>query len=546
MRTLKTTSLALAGLFSAGISNQTGISGQTGIPSHSGVSLKTGISGQSCVALKTGIYGHSGVSLKTGISGHSGVSLKTGIYGHADIAAAGEGTWLKSGISLPNIIIIFADDMGYGDIGVYGHPTIKTPHLDNMAYEGQKWTNFYVAASVCTPSRAGLLTGRLPVRSGMCSDKRRVLFPDSNGGLPQSEQTIARVLQSKGYRTSAVGKWHLGHKSPFLPTDHGFETYFGIPYSNDMDKVETTDHYTLAEQERYQAYNVPLMRNKEVVERPADQRTITRRYTEEAVSRIKEFKDEPFFIYLAHSLPHIPLFRSEEFKNVSVAGIYGDVIEEIDWSVGRILETLKEEGIAENTLVVFTSDNGPWHIFKTHGGSSGLLRGAKGGTFEGGMRVPAIFWWPGKINPGVVMDMGTTMDLLPAFCRLANIDLPQDRVYDGYDISPVLLGAGSSPRDIVFYYRGEQVFAIRKGDFKAHFITQLEYGTKTAHFVTEPASDVEIGRTVHDTPLLFNLSTDPSEKFNVAEEYPEVIADIKAIMERHKATLEEVENQLEK
>lgn len=447
----------------------------------------------------------------------------------------------------PNIIVIFADDLGYGDLGVFGHPSNKTPHLDRMAYEGQKWTNFYVAAPVCTPSRAGLLTGRLPIRSGMCSDKRRVLFPDSNGGLPQTEVTIARALKQNGYQTAAVGKWHLGHQSPYLPTDHGFDSYFGIPYSNDMDKVEKTDHFTLAEIERYQAYNVPILRDLQVVERPADQRTITKRYTEEVVGKIKNLKDNgPFFIYLAHSLPHIPLFRSEEFKDASVGGIYGDVIEEIDWSVGQILETLKKEGIAENTLVVFTSDNGPWHTFRTHGGTAGLLRGAKGGTFEGGMREPTIFWWPGKIQPAVVTDMGTTMDLMPTFCALSNTKLPDDRVYDGFDITPLLLGTGKGERETVFYYRGEQVYAIRKGDYKAHFITQLEYGNPTAHPVTNPPITLENGATILEEPLLYNVNVDPGERFNIAADNPQVIAEIREVLAQHKAGLVPVENQLEK
>ncbi|MFO7826347.1 MAG: sulfatase [Cyclobacterium sp.] len=447
----------------------------------------------------------------------------------------------------PNIIVIFADDLGYGDLGVFGHPSNQTPHLDRMAFEGQKWTNFYVAAPVCTPSRAGLLTGRLPIRSGMSSDKRRVLFPDSNGGLPQSEITIARALKESGYQTAAVGKWHLGHQSPYLPTDHGFDSYFGIPYSNDMDKVEKTDHFTLAETERYQAYNVPLLRDKEEVERPADQRTITKRYTEEVVGKIQNMKDKgPFFIYLAHSLPHIPLFRSEAFKDASIGGIYGDVIEEIDWSVGQILETLRQEGIAENTLVVFTSDNGPWHTFKTHGGTAGLLRGAKGGTFEGGMREPTIFWWPGKIKPAVVADMGTTMDLLPTFCALSGTSLPEDRVYDGYDISPLLMGTGNGERETVFYYRGQQVYAVRLGDYKAHFITQLEYGNPTAHPVTNPAVPLENGPTVLEEPLLYNVNIDPGERFNIASDHPEVIAAIREVLARHKAGIVPVENQLEK
>ncbi|WP_162340557.1 sulfatase family protein [Cyclobacterium salsum] len=446
----------------------------------------------------------------------------------------------------PNIIVIFADDLGYGDLGVFGHPTIRTPNLDRMAFEGQKWTNFYVAAPVCTPSRAGLLTGRLPIRSGMSSDKRRVLFPDSNGGLPQSEMTIARALKGNGYRTAAIGKWHLGHQSPHLPTDHGFDSYFGIPYSNDMDKVEKTDHFTLADQERYQAYNVPLMEDKEIVERPADQRTITKRYTKEAIGKIKEFGEEPFFIYLAHNLPHIPLFRSSEFKDESLAGIYGDVIEEIDWSVGQILEALKEAGVAENTLVVFTSDNGPWHTFRTHGGTAGLLRGAKGGTFEGGMREPTVFWWPAGIKPGVVRDMATTMDLLPTFCALTGTELPSDRIYDGFDISPLLRGTGKSERETVFYYRGQQVYAVRKGDYKAHFITQLEYGNPTAHPVTQPSVPLENSPTILETPLLYNVNIDPGERFNIAADHPEIIAEIREVMEAHKASIVPVENQLEK
>lgn len=446
----------------------------------------------------------------------------------------------------PNIIVIFADDLGYGDLGIFGHPTINTPNLDRMAMEGQKWTNFYVAASVCTPSRAGLLTGRLPIRSGMSSDRRRVLFPDSKGGLPQSEITIARALKGNGYRTAAVGKWHLGHLSPHLPTDHGFDSYFGIPYSNDMDKVEKTDHFTLADEERYQAYNVPLMRDKEIVERPADQRSITRRYTEEVVSKINEFGKDPFFIYLAHNLPHIPLFRSAEFRDQSLAGIYGDVIEEIDWSVGRILQGLKEAGVAENTLVVFTSDNGPWHVFRTHGGTAGLLRGAKGGTFEGGMREPTVFWWPAGIQPGVVRDMATTMDLLPTFCALSGTELPDDRVYDGYDLSPLLRGTGKSGRETVFYYRGQQIYAVRKGDYKAHFITQLEYGNPTAHPVTQPPIPLENSPTVLETPLLYNVAVDPGERLNIADDHPEIIAEIRAVMEAHKAGVVPVENQLEK
>ncbi len=433
---------------------------------------------------------------------------------------------------IPNFIVIFTDDMGYGDLGVYGHPNHRTPWLDKMAEEGKKFTDFYVAAPVSTPSRAALLTGRFPVRSGMASKKRRVLFPNSNGGLPTSEITIAKALKSKGYKTAAIGKWHLGHQSPHLPTDHGFDSYFGIPYSNDMDRVEEANYFTLVDRERFEAYNVPLMHNERIVERPADQRTITSRYTNEAITKIKEFKGDPFFIYLAHNMPHIPLFRSEEFKGVSRGAIYGDVIEEIDWSVGQILEALQEEGLSDNTLVIFTSDNGPWLSYKTHGGSAGLLRGGKGGTFEGGMRVPAIFWWPGKIEPGVEMEMATTLDIFPTFAKLADIDLPDDRVYDGYDITPILFGTGNNPRDAVFYYRDTEVFAVRKGDFKAHFITQQEYGKE------QP--------TTHDVPLLYNLREDPSEQFDISADHLDVILEIKQILEQHISTVVPVENQLEK
>lgn len=450
------------------------------------------------------------------------------------IASQNSCTGEKNNTSATNFVIIFADDMGYGDLGIYGHPTINTPHLDRMAMEGQKWTNFYAAASVCTPSRAGLLTGRLPIRSGMCSDKRRVLFPDSKGGLPESEMTIASALKGAGYATACIGKWHLGHLPQYLPTAHGFDYYFGIPYSNDMNgvEVEGMDQMDKAKDPRINYFDVPLMRNTEIVERPADQRTITKRYTQEAVQFIEQNKEQPFFLYLAHSMPHVPLFRSKEFENKSRRGVYGDVIEELDWSVGEILKTLKENGLDDNTLVVFTSDNGPWLVYDEYGGSAGLLRGGKGGTFEGGMREPAIFWQPGKLKPGVVMELGTTMDLLPTICSMADVKLPDDRIFDGYDISPVLYGTGETPRDVVLYYRGEQIYAVRKGAYKAHFVTRSgDKGRKV---------------TRHNPPLLYNLDVDPSEKVNIANNHPKVVAEIKVILDEHVATVKPVENQLDK
>lgn len=407
--------------------------------------------------------------------------------------------------------------------------------LDGLAADGQKWTNFYVAASVCTPSRAGLLTGRLPIRSGMCSDRRAVLFPDSKGGLPASEITIATALKKQGYATAAVGKWHLGHLPQFLPTSHGFDSYFGIPYSNDMDKVRgSANHFVLAETENYKAYNVPLLRDTKELERPADQRDITKRYTEEAVKFIEEKQkgDAPYFLYLAHSLPHIPLFRHKDFHGKSTNGIYGDVIEEIDWSVGEVVSAVRKSD--DQTYVVFTSDNGPWLTFRTHGGSSGPLREGKGSTWEGGMREPTVMWaHPKPLKKGIVHEMGSTLDLLQTFVSLAGGSLPKDRTYDGYDLSPVLHGTGKSPRETMFFYHGEQIFAVRHGQYKAHFQSKERYvGQRQAR--------------KHDPALLYHLGHDIGERFNVAAKHPDVITKIVELREAHKKSVKPVENQLEK
>lgn len=435
-----------------------------------------------------------------------------------------------------NFIIIFADDLGYGDLGIYGHPTIRTPHLDQMAAEGQKWTNFYVGASVCTPSRAALLTGRLPIRSGMAGAQQRVLFPDSHRGLPASEVTLAEQLKKASYATACIGKWHLGHKKQYLPTNHGFDYYYGIPYSNDMDNVvvgrgmDWMDFWRAPERKAFTSFNVPLMRGTEIIERPADQNTITQRYTTEAVTFIQEHQEQPFFLYLAHNLPHIPLFASKEFLGTSKRGLYGDVVEEIDHGVGEILSTLKKTELDQNTIVVFTSDNGPWLTFGMEGGSAGLLREGKGTTWEGGMREPGIFWSPGNIQPGVIDELGTTMDLFTTFSTLAKVTLPTDRILDGLDLSPVLFEQKESPRKTVFYYNGRELFAVRLGAYKAHFLTQGGYGPPP--------------RTVHETPLLFNIEKDPSERFDIAAEHPEVIEAIKAVVARHEANMVAGEDQL--
>jgi arylsulfatase A len=437
----------------------------------------------------------------------------------------------------PNLVVILADDLGYGDLPAYGHPTMRTPRLDRMAAEGQRWTSFYVAAPVCTPSRAALLTGRLPVRSGMASAERRVLYPDSSGGLPASEVTIAEVLKARAYATAAIGKWHLGHLPEHLPRRHGFDTYFGIPYSNDMDadpKLTAEAKMQRVRRPRREDFKVPLLRDATELERPVDQTTITRRYTEEAVRFIADNRDGPFFLYLAHTMPHVPLYTSPEFTGKSARGHYGDVIAEIDWSVGRVLDALREHGVDERTLVVFTSDNGPWLLYTDQGGSTGLLRGGKGDTFDGGMRVPAVFRWPGRVRPSVVQEMGSTLDLLPTFARLAGAQPPTDRVLDGVDLGPVLLQTGTSPRDAMYFYRDDQLSAVRSGPFKAHFFTQPGYG---------PGSD---RRTAHDPPLLYHLEQDPSEQFDVAEQHPGVVAEIRRLADAHRKTLTPVENQLTK
>jgi arylsulfatase A-like enzyme len=435
----------------------------------------------------------------------------------------------------PNIVILFADDLGFGDLGCYGHPTIRTPNLDRMAAEGMRFTEFYSAAEVCTPSRAALLTGRYPVRSGMAHDQFRVLRAISTGHLPLEEITLAEALKERGYATGVIGKWHLGvwsNNPDGHPQKHGFDYSYGLPHSNDMNATGNGPKGagTLAEQ-KAEWWNAPLYRNSELIEQPADQTTLTRRYTEEAVSFIRQHKDRPFFLYLPHTFPHTPLFASSEFRGKSPRGIYGDVVEELDWSVGQVLDTLRSEGIADNTFVFFTSDNGPWLIMNQQGGSAGLLRDGKGSTWEGGMRVPGIAWWPSKIPPGVVQrQMACSMDLFVTSVRLADGAVPADRPIDGIDIRPLLFGNGNVGRGPYFYYRGTQLFAVRQGDFKAHFLTRSGYN--------QPKADQ------HDPPLLFHLKVDPSETYNVADKHPEIIDQMRQAVAAHRQNLPPVSSQL--
>lgn len=435
----------------------------------------------------------------------------------------------------PNFILILTDDQGYGDLSINGNPTIKTPNIDRLALEGQKWSSFYVAANVCTPSRAGLITGRLPIRSGMQGTKQaRVLFPKSKGGLPESEITVAELLKQKGYHTAMIGKWHLGNLPQYMPLNNGFDYYFGLPYSNDMDKIDSVPYLKAITEPRNEYFQVPLIRNNEVIEKPAIQNTLTQRYTEETVKFITANKKEPFFIYLAHSMPHVPLFPNPKFAGKSARGIYGDIIEEIDWSVGEILKALKQNGIDDNTYIVFISDNGPWKLFKELGGSSGPFYGAKGNSYEGGVRVPAIIWGKGHVAAKQVTEIGSSLDILPTFAKLAGAGLPAGRIYDGYDLSSVLSGkSNKSPRDEMYYYHADILAAVRKGAYKL-----LLYGNSEVGY---PDALKKL-----DKPALYNLNEDISERYDIADKHPEIAELLILLAEQHTKTIQPVEDQLSK
>lgn len=433
----------------------------------------------------------------------------------------------------PNVVVLFADDLGYGDLGCQGHPTIATPHLDRMAAEGLRFTQFYAGASVCTPSRAALLTGRLPVRTGMCSSKRRVLFPDSAGGLPNEEITLAEALREHGYATACIGKWHLGHLPEHLPDRHGFDEHFILPYSNDMDRVSGSAKGRAAfDAPRSEYWNVPLIHNGETSERPAQQETLTQRYTDVAIAFIEAQRARPFFVYLPYTMVHVPLFASEGFAGKSQRGPYGDTVEEIDHSVGRILHALQRLEL-DNTLVVFTSDNGPWLSYGLQGGSSGLLRSGKGSTWEGGVRVPGIAWWPRGIeNPGrTTTALASTMDLFATCVAMAGGALPDDRVMDSHDLGPVFRGANSSTRDRLFHYHGTALWAVRVGAHKAHFHTKRPY-------TRDPVVD-------HEPPLLFDIMQDPSEAHPLREPDPAVLERIARAVAEHRSGLQPAPTVLE-
>ncbi|MEK7794796.1 MAG: sulfatase [Candidatus Hydrogenedentota bacterium] len=388
----------------------------------------------------------------------------------------------------PNIIIVLADDFGYGDIAANAETPITTPNLDRMAAEGARLTSFYSSANVCTPSRAGLLTGRYPARAGLA---KGVVFPNNSGGLAPEEVTLAEVLSGAGYATAMVGKWHLGNRPPFWPTSAGFGSFFGTPYSNDMTPF-------------------PLYRDETMLEPETDQHTITERYVAETVHLIETLKDGPFFIYLAHNMPHVPLFVSDRFKGKSAAGLYGDVIETIDWGMGEILAALDKNGIDENTLVLFTSDNGPWFE-----GSSGEYRDRKGSSWEGGQRVPLIARWPKGIPKGTVSDaISMNIDLLPTLAGLAGAALPADRVIDGRDILPLLRGEAKSPHESLYLFNEEQIAAVRTPDWK--LVIQSYYKQYNVDFI-KAARNYEHG-------LLFDMRNDPQERYSLTRDHEDVVS----------------------
>jgi len=442
-----------------------------------------------------------------------------------------------------NFVIIFTDDQGYQDVGCFGSPKIKTPNLDRMAAEGMKFTDFYVAASVCSPSRLALMTGCYPPRVGNLP----VLSPGSKIGLNPEEATIAEILKAQGYATAAIGKWHLGYQKQFLPTSNGFDSYLGVPYSNDMSLAADMDFAPDARledgltPEKLQAgekrkSQVPLMRDEKVIDYPIDQNTLTQRYTAEAVRLLNLNKDRPFFIYLAHTMPHVPLHASGKFKGKSERGLYGDTIEEIDWSVGEVLKTIKQLGLDDNTLVFFCSDNGPWLSQGADAGCALPLRDGKFTTWEGGMREPTIMRLPGKIPAGTVCsEVAGTIDMLPTFARLAGAKLP-DRVIDGKDIWPLMTGqdGAKSPHEAYYYYRSGTLEALRQGKWKLRMAARPAAPKKAAK--ADAKNDAK-KKAEPAAPELYDLAADIGEMTNLADKNPDVVAALAELARKFDAEL---------
>lgn len=402
-----------------------------------------------------------------------------------------------TGSTQPNIVIIMADDLGYGDIGVYGASLISTPNIDRMSSEGIRLDSFYASANVCTPSRGGLLTGRYPVRLGLTADVAR---PTNDIGLPRDEITIARALKDLGYSTALIGKWHLGSQPQHAPLNYGFDSFYGLLHSNDMHPLE-------------------LYHNTLVIEDPVDQTTLTQRYTDEAVRFIKANREQPFFLYLPHTFPHTPLYTAAPFEGESAAGLYGDTVETLDWSTGQILDTLDSLGLDDNTLVIFTSDNGPWFE-----GSAGHLRDRKGASWEGGMRVPFIARWPDIIPAGQVSnEAAMNIDLFPTLISLAGGELPSDRPIDGKDILPMLSQGADSPHEALYLFQNDRIAGVRSGKWK--LVVESSYRNVITSFDN---SDSYYG----PEGLLFDLALDPGETYSFTRENPDIASRLRGYLEQ--------------
>jgi arylsulfatase A-like enzyme len=435
--------------------------------------------------------------------------------------------------SNPNIVIILCDDLGYGDLSCQGHPLIRTPQIDRLAAEGQRWTSFYASAPLCNPSRVGLMTGRMPIRIHQNGFNRWT-------PLPASEITIAELLKDQGYSTAYIGKWGIsqfdrGGDQPH-PNDEGFDYYFGLVGSNDARLKEGFERtYENIKHSTSEDFRIALFRQREVIETPAYQPTLTKRYTEESVQWIQQQakESEPFFLFLGHSMPHVPIFRSPAFERHSRAGLYGDVIEEIDWSVGQVIQTLKTAGVAENTLVFFSSDNGPWLTYYDLGGSPGPLRDGKITSWEGGFRVPGIFWWPGTIQPSAVHGIGVNVDLVATIASIVGLELPADRVFDSIDLSTTLLQGEASPRKEWSYYgQPGNLWAYRVGNYKLVYESWESLGKEK-----ERGWRGYDNHQKHNPPLLFDLSTDVAERQDLAAGHSEIVDAIQRSVDRHQRSI---------
>lgn len=416
----------------------------------------------------------------------------------------------------PNILLLLADDLGYGDVGFNGGTEIRTPAIDRLAAEGQRWTSFYAAGCVCVPSRMGLMTGKYPMR--IHGEVRTPAL------LPAEEFTLAEMLKQAGYRTALIGKWHLGMDGGSHPLDQGFHEFFGTPSSNDhFGRAGRPHSYENFRDATSADYAVPLIRGREIIERPVNQPSLTKRYTEQAVKWVREHKTAPFFLCLAYNMPHVPVFASEAFAGKSRRGKYGDAVEELDWSVGEVLRTLESEGLTRNTLVVFLSDNGPWRIYRELGGTAAPYRNGKGTCWEGGFRVPFVARWPERIAPGTTHELGTGLDLFATVASIVGLVPPAGAAVDSLDLSRVLLEAAPSPRSMWVYQHEEgEVWAVRVGRFKVHF--------RSAASHRAPAEQ-------HSPPLIFDLEQDPGETTDRANAYPDQVREIEARLEQFRRGL---------